>query len=111
MFGDGSTRRDYTFVSDIVRGIRAAMDYDATLYEVINLGNDQTVSLRQMIQGLEQALGVKAQIEQLPEQPGDVPQTWASVEKARRLLGYAPQTSYADGVRRFVAWQDAQSGA
>jgi UDP-glucuronate 4-epimerase len=105
VFGDGSSRRDYTFVEDIVQGIRSAMTYDATPYEVINLGNDQTVSLQQMIEGLERALGVTAQVERHPEQPGDVPQTWASIEKARRLLGYSPMTPYAEGVRRFVDWQ------
>lgn len=104
VFGDGSTRRDYTFVGDIVSGIRAAMVYERTPYEVINLGNSQTLSLADMIAGLERALGVTASIERLPEQPGDVPQTWASVEKARRLLGYAPKTSYRDGVRQFVDW-------
>lgn len=109
MFGDGSTRRDYTFVQDIVEGIKAAMAYDATRYEVINLGNDQTVSLRQMIEGLERALGVSARIERFPEQPGDVPQTWASVEKARRLLGYTPRVAYPEGVQRFVDWQAASA--
>ena len=102
MFGDGSTRRDYTFVDDIVAGVRAAMAYDRTPYEVINLGNNQTLSLSDMIAGLEGALGVSARVERLPEQPGDVPQTWANVEKAARLLGYAPTTSYREGVRRFV---------
>ncbi len=102
MFGDGSTRRDYTFVDDIVAGVRAAMAYDGTTYEVINLGNNQTLSLSDMIAGLETALGVPARIERFPEQPGDVPQTWANVEKAGRLLGYAPKTSYREGVQRFV---------
>lgn len=109
VFGDGSTRRDYTFVQDIVEGIKAAMAYDATRYEVINLGNDQTVSLRQMIEGLERALGVTARIERFPEQPGDVPQTWASVEKARQLLGYTPRVAYPEGVQRFVDWQAASA--
>jgi UDP-glucuronate 4-epimerase len=104
VFGDGSTRRDYTYVDDIVSGLIAALAYDSTPYEVINLGNNRTVTLREMISGLEDALGVRARIEMLPEQPGDVPQTWASVEKARRLLGYVPQTSYADGIRRFCEW-------
>ena len=102
MFGDGSTRRDYTFVDDIIAGVRAAMAYDGTPYEVINLGNNQTLSLSDMIAGLETALGVPARIERFPEQPGDVPQTWANVEKAGRLLGYAPKTSYREGVQRFV---------
>jgi UDP-glucuronate 4-epimerase len=104
VFGDGSTSRDYTYVDDIIRGTRAAMEYTATPYEVINLGNTQTVTLREMIAGLERALGVKAAITPLPEQPGDVPQTWASVGKARALLGYAPTTGYDEGVARFAAW-------
>jgi UDP-glucuronate 4-epimerase len=104
MFGDGTTRRDYTYVDDIVAGIRAAIDYDGSLYEVINLGNNQTVTLLEMIQGLEAALGAPAKIERLPEQPGDVPQTWASIEKAHRLLGYDPKTTYAEGVRPFAQW-------
>ena len=107
VFGDGSTRRDYTFISDIVSGIRSAIEYDKTQYEVVNLGNNQTVSLNEMISGLEEALGVRAQRKMLPEQPGDVPQTWANIEKARRLFGYAPSTSYQEGVRRFVEWLNA----
>ena len=104
VFGDGSTRRDYTFITDIVRGVRAAMEYAGSGYEVINLGNNQTVTLSEMIAGLEEALGVRATLERLPEQPGDVPQTWASVAKASRLLGYAPTTTYRDGVGAFVNW-------
>ncbi len=104
VFGDGSTRRDYTYIDDIVSGIRAAIDYRKTTYEVINLGNNQTLSLREMIEGLEAALGVSATRQQLPEQPGDVPQTWANVDKARTLLGYEPRTRYEEGVRRFVSW-------
>ena len=103
-FGDGSTRRDYTFIDDIVAGIRAAIEYDKTPYEVINLGNNQTVSLREMVEGLEAALHLKATLQYLPEQAGDVPQTWASVEKAQRILSYQPTTAYAEGVRKFVTW-------
>jgi UDP-glucuronate 4-epimerase len=106
VFGDGGTRRDYTFIEDIVSGIRGAIDYDRTQYEVVNLGNNQTVSLNEMIEGLEEALGMKAEREVLPEQPGDVPQTWANIEKARRLFGYAPSTSFRTGVRRFVEWDN-----
>jgi UDP-glucuronate 4-epimerase len=102
VFGDGSTRRDYTYVDDIVEGIRSALNYTASSYEVINLGNNKTVSLREMIDALEQALGMPANIEWLPEQPGDVPRTWANVDKARRLLGYEPRTLFAAGVGRFV---------
>ena len=102
VFGDGSTRRDYTYVDDVVEGIRSALTYTASSYEVINLGNNKTVSLREMIEALEQALGVPANLEWLPEQPGDVPRTWANVDKARRLLGYEPRTLFAAGVGRFV---------
>jgi UDP-glucuronate 4-epimerase len=104
VFGNGNTRRDYTFIEDIVAGIRAALVYDRTPYEVINLGNNQTVMLKEMIAGLERALGVNAVIESLAEQPGDVPQTWADISKARALLGYEPCTPYADGVKRFASW-------
>jgi UDP-glucuronate 4-epimerase len=107
VFGDGSTRRDYTYIDDIVSGIVAAMLYDRSPYEVINLGNNQTVTLAEMISGLEDALGVRALIERMPEQPGDVPQTWARVDKAAALLGYAPTTRYEAGVARFAEWLGA----
>lgn len=108
VFGDGSTRRDYTYVDDIVQGIRGAMDYSDSLYEVVNLGNDRTVSLSEMIRGLERVLGVAATLERMDPQPGDVPQTWADVDKAKRLLGYRPETSFADGLERFAAWLRAE---
>ena len=104
MYGDGSTRRDYTFVDDIVSGIRAALAYDRTMFEVINLGNNQTVTMLEMVRGIERALGLPAVIEHLPEQPGDVPQTWADIEKARALLAYEPRTPYVEGVGRFIEW-------
>jgi UDP-glucuronate 4-epimerase len=107
VFGDGSTSRDYTYVDDVVRGVRAAMEYSASPYEVINLGNTRTVSLTEMIGGLERALGVTARIERHAEQPGDVPQTWANVDKARALLGFKPVTAYAEGVKRFAEWLTA----
>jgi UDP-glucuronate 4-epimerase len=104
IYGDGSTRRDYTYIADIVAGIRAAIDYRDSMYEVINLGNSEPVTLLEMIRGLEDALGLTAVLKWLPEQPGDVPQTLADIEKARRLLGYQPRTRYETGVRRFVDW-------
>ncbi|CAN5577306.1 GDP-mannose 4,6-dehydratase [soil metagenome] len=104
VFGDGSTRRDYTYIDDIIRGVCAAIDYDRSAFEVINLGNNRTVGLMEMIRTLEEALGVQARIEQLPAQPGDVPQTWADVSKAERLLGYRPGTEFHEGVTRFAAW-------
>ena len=104
VYGDGSTRRDYTYVDDILSGVMAAAHYTASPFEIINLGNDRTVSLTELVAGLEQALGVTAQIERLPEQPGDVPQTWASVDKASRLLGYRPRTDFQTGLRHFADW-------
>ncbi|MGE0592983.1 MAG: NAD-dependent epimerase/dehydratase family protein [Vicinamibacterales bacterium] len=104
LFGDGTTRRDYTYIDDIVQGIVGALRYTGSPYEVINLGNNETVTLLDLVRGLEHALGVQAAIEWLPEQPGDVPQTWASVDRARSLLGYDPRTSYAEGVVAFADW-------
>jgi UDP-glucuronate 4-epimerase len=104
VFGDGSTRRDYTYVDDIIEGVRAAVDYEASDYEVINLGESRTVELRELISLLEKELGREAVIDRQPLQPGDVPQTFADITKARRLLGYNPRTDIAEGVRRFVEW-------
>jgi UDP-glucuronate 4-epimerase len=109
VFGDGSTRRDYTFIDDIVSGIVGAMSYRKTPFEVVNLGNNATVSLDEMIGRLEEALGARAIIDRQPEQSGDVPQTWAAIDKARDLLGYAPATRFEDGIRRFVAWLEGVS--
>jgi UDP-glucuronate 4-epimerase len=105
VFGDGSTRRDYTYVADIIDGIQSALLYDMTPYEVINLGNDQTVTLTEMIQTIEAVVGKKAIIDRQPDQPGDVPQTWANIEKGKQLLGYKPKTRFREGIERFVEWQ------
>ncbi len=104
VFGDGTTRRDYTFIEDIVAGVRAAIDYDQSDYEVINLGESRTVELRELISLLEQELGTTAKIDRQPLQPGDVPQTFADITKARQLLAYNPQTQIEAGIRKFVAW-------
>jgi len=111
VFGDGSTRRDYSFIADVVAGIRAAMSYTASGYDVVNLGNNHTITLREMIAGLERALGVKAVIDWQPDQPGDVPQTWADLTLARELFGYSPSMAYADGVRAFAEWLTARPEA
>ncbi len=107
VYGDGSTERDYTFVKDIVNGVRAAMDYDKSMFEVINLGNHQTVSLSGMIETIEDVLGKKAIIDRQPEQPGDVRKTYADITKARTLLNYQPQTKFVDGIRAFVKWKES----
>ncbi len=104
VYGDGTTRRDYTYVDDIIQGVRAAIDYTASSYEVINLGESRTVELRELITLLESELGQRAMIDRQPEQPGDVPQTFADIRKAQRLLGYNPQTEIETGIRRFVEW-------
>jgi len=104
VFGDGSTRRDYTYIDDIIAGVRAAIDYQATNYEVINLGESRTVELRELIALIEKELGARAEIDRQPPQPGDVPQTFADISKARRLLNYNPQTEIESGIKRFIEW-------
>ena len=104
VFGDGSSRRDYTYIDDIIRGVIAAMHYDRTPYEVINLGNSRTVSLMEMIATIENALGKRAELMYEPEQPGDVPVTYADVSKAKELIGYEPQVPFDTGIHNFVAW-------
>jgi UDP-glucuronate 4-epimerase len=111
MYGDGSSRRDYTFVADTIQGIRAAMDYDSSLFEVINLGNNQTVSLKEMIETLEHVLDTPAIIEKHPNQPGDVPQTWADIHHAQQLLGYDPKTTFEEGMKVFADWFRGQSSS
>ncbi|MDX6612206.1 MAG: UDP-glucuronate 4-epimerase [Blastocatellia bacterium] len=104
IFGDGTTRRDYTYIDDIIAGVRAAIDYQASEYEVINLGESRTVELNELISLLEGELGQEAIIDRQPLQPGDVPQTFADITKARQLLGYNPQTPIEDGIREFIQW-------
>jgi UDP-glucuronate 4-epimerase len=104
VFGDGTTRRDYTYVDDIIEGVMAAISYNKTNYEVINLGESRTVELNELISLLEAELDTHANIDRQPPQPGDVPQTFADISKARALLGYNPKTQIEEGLRRFVEW-------
>jgi UDP-glucuronate 4-epimerase len=110
VFGDGTTRRDYTFINDIIAGVRAAIDYEKSDYEVINLGESRTVELRELIALLEKELGTTAKIDRQPLQPGDVPQTFADITKAQKLLGYNPQTRIEEGLHRFVEWFQETKG-
>jgi UDP-glucuronate 4-epimerase len=103
MFGDGSTRRDYTYIDDITQGVLAALDADLG-FEIINLGESRTVELRDLIALIEKIAGKRAQIRSLPAQPGDVPITYADISKARQLLGYNPQVPIEDGIARFIEW-------
>jgi UDP-glucuronate 4-epimerase len=104
IFGDGSARRDYTYVGDAIAGIRAAMDYTGTGYEAINIGTHRTISVIEMVRALEKTSGIPAQIQWLPEEAGDVPQTFADGRKARLLLGYEPRTEFLTGLGAFWKW-------
>jgi len=104
VFGDGTTRRDYTFIDDIIEGVRAAIDYRTSDYEIFNLGESETVKLKYLIELLEKNLGKKAFIEWRETQPGDVQQTFADIRKAKELLNYNPQTKIERGIEKFVEW-------
>ncbi len=104
VFGDGSTRRDYTYVDDIIQGVRAAIDYNSTIHEIFNLGESDTVTLADLIGLIERSLDMHAIIDRQPTQPGDVPTTFADISKSRELLGYNPTTKIADGIPKFVEW-------
>lgn len=104
-FGDGTTARDYTYIDDIVDGIIGALNYQSgPICDIFNLGGSQTVTLNDLIASIEQAVGKKAIINQLPDQPGDVPLTSADVSKARSLLNFNPTTHIAEGVPAYVKW-------
>jgi UDP-glucuronate 4-epimerase len=103
-FGDGTTRRDYTYIDDIIQGTVAAMNYRGPLFDVFNLGESETIQLKELIGAIEKALGRQAKIKRLPEQPGDVPLTCADISKARNLLGYNPTTRISEGLPKFVNW-------
>ena len=103
-YGDGSTRRDYTFIDDIIQGIMGALKYEGPLFDIFNLGENQTITLTELIREIEKGLGKKAVIERLPEQQGDMPLTSADITKARALLAYNPQTKIADGIPKFIEW-------
>ena len=104
IFGDGTTRRDYTYIDDIIQGVLAAIDYDGSKYEIFNLGESETTELSRLVELLEQTLDMKAEIDRQPLQPGDVPVTYADISKARAGLGYNPQTKIEDGIPKFVEW-------
>lgn len=104
IYGDGNSSRDYTYIDDVIQGIKAAIDYAASSYEVINLGNNYTVSLIEMVRTLEKTLGLPAKLEFLPPQPGDVAKTWADIEKAKRKLNYSPDTNFYEGMTKFIEW-------
>ncbi len=103
VFGDGSSKRDYTYIDDIIQGVLAAIDKDFD-YEIFNLGESQVTDLLTLIRLIEENLGKKARLKFLPFQPGDVPVTYADITKAKKLLGYNPQVPIEEGIKRFIAW-------
>jgi len=103
-FGDGSTKRDYTFVADTVEGVFNALHYEASDYDIFNLGNHHVVSLSEMLHSLENALNKKAIINKLPEQMGDVSITFADIQKASEKLKYSPSTPFEQGITIFKEW-------
>jgi UDP-glucuronate 4-epimerase len=110
LYGDGSTRRDYTYIEDIIDGVMGALRYDGGGYEIINLGDSRTVELTRLISLIEETLGLPVRIQRLPLQPGDVPITYADITKASRLLGYYPEVPIEEGIRRFVMWWRERCG-
>lgn len=108
VYGDGTTKRDYTYIDDAVTAIMAAIGYWGSPYEIVNVGNNKPVTLRTLVSLLEKTLGKKAKVVHLPEQPGDVRITYANISKAQKLLGYEPKTNLRDGVKKFVRWFQKQ---
>lgn len=107
MFGDGTTSRDYTYIDDIVDGIKKSCEYvmkNDNVYEILNLGNSTPVSLKEMINTIAEVLNKDPKIKELPMQPGDVERTFADISKAKKLIGYNPQTSFKKGIEKFVEW-------
>jgi UDP-glucuronate 4-epimerase len=105
LFGDGSSRRDYTYIDDIVTGTVAAIErVQAGQYELVNLGGTKTISLAELVATIEHIVGKKAVIERQPDQPGDVPITYANIDRARALLGYEPTTRPDEGIARYWQW-------
>ena len=104
VFGDGTTRRDYTYVDDIIDGVIAAIHYNQRNYDIFNLGESRTVELNELISLLEKELDLPAILDRQPPQPGDVPPTYAAISKARDALQYDPKTQIEEGLHRFVEW-------
>ena len=115
MYGDGTTERDYTFVSDATQGIERALDWCVSAppgaFEIVNIGESTTTSLARLVEMLSRELDVSPRIRRLPDQPGDVQRTFADISRARQLLGYDPRTTMEEGIRAFAEWLRAQPPA
>lgn len=106
-YGEGNAVRDYTYIKDIVQGIKKSIDYlrsNSNVYEILNLGESNTVSLKEMVKAIENELKIEAKINKLPMQMGDVDKTYADIKKARELIGYNPETEFKEGIKKFVKW-------
>src|SRR5881296_3577072 len=103
-FGNGSTRRDYTYIDDLIQGTMGALQYQGSLFDGFNFWESQTIQLKDLILSIENAVKKKAKINRLAEQPGDMPRTYADISKARKLLGYNPTTKLSEGLPKFVEW-------
>ncbi len=111
-YGDGTTQRDYTYIDDIINGILKSINYvenNDKVYEIFNLGESQTISLKEMVEVLEEKIGKKAVLNKLPMQPGDVNRTFADISKAKTVLGYDPQTKFEEGIEKFLEWYKAKN--
>jgi UDP-glucuronate 4-epimerase len=104
LFGDGSSSRDYTFVDDIVDGILSAVSYEGASHEIFNLGNSNPIALRELVATIEEVVGSRAEKVWLPQQPGDVPITYADLTRSRAKLGYEPKITFSSGIRKVVDW-------
>ncbi|MBI2599313.1 GDP-mannose 4,6-dehydratase [Candidatus Daviesbacteria bacterium] len=109
LFGNGESLRDYTYIDDIVRGFKAALNYSSSKYEIINLGNNKPIKLIELISLLEKVIKKKAIIKKRPNQAGDVPLTFADISKAQKLLGYLPKNNVKAGLQRFFNWFKKQN--
>ena len=110
-YGDGTTKRDYTYIDDIVDGILKSMNYlfnNENVYEIFNLGESHVISLKEMVETIENALGKEAILDIQPMQPGDVEKTYADISKAKAMIGYDPQTNFSEGIKKFVEWYKRQ---
>lgn len=103
IYGDGTSRRDYTYIADAVEAVTRAV-MNPMPFEIINIGESQITSLSNLVARIEKALGKKAEIKRMPDQAGDVPLTYAEISKAKRLLGYEPRTPIGEGLRKFIEW-------
>jgi UDP-glucuronate 4-epimerase len=112
LYGDGSTERDYTYIDDVIEGILKSLDYLMShhkIYEILNLGNSKTISISKIVNLIEEEIGIKANIIQLPRQPGDVDITLANISKANKLIGYSPRIEFQTGIKKFIEWYKVEN--